>query len=144
MIRRPPRSTRTEHTLSLHDALPISFADHDAVHEQRFAADARVEDALADQGQRRLGWQARQAEVLQARGHGGHVAFDDRVGQAFLVAERAVERGHRAAGLPDDLAEGGAPRSEEHTSELQSLMRISYAVFCLQKKTKNTTKTSIR
>src|SRR3546814_10479063 len=29
-------------------------------------------------------------------------------------------------------------RSEEHTSELQSLMRISYAVFCLKKKTKNT------
>src|SRR3546814_2050150 len=29
-------------------------------------------------------------------------------------------------------------RSEEHTSELQSLMRISYAVFCLQKKTNNT------
>src|SRR3546814_6624587 len=34
---------------------------------------------------------------------------------------------------------GGAlrPRSEEHTSELQSLMRISYAVFCLKKKNKN-------
>src|SRR3546814_5431033 len=31
-------------------------------------------------------------------------------------------------------------RSEEHTSELQSLMRISYAVFCLKKKKKNTTK----
>src|SRR3546814_1154827 len=30
------------------------------------------------------------------------------------------------------------PRSEEHTSELQSLMRISYAVFCLKKKTKAT------
>src|SRR3546814_12471541 len=30
-------------------------------------------------------------------------------------------------------------RSEEHTSELQSLMRISYAVFCLKKKTKSTT-----
>src|SRR3546814_6932203 len=30
-----------------------------------------------------------------------------------------------------------AKRSEEHTSELQSLMRISYAVFCLKKKTKN-------
>src|SRR3546814_5085042 len=29
---------------------------------------------------------------------------------------------------------GGMPRSEEHTSELQSLMRISYAVFCLKKK----------
>src|SRR3546814_1794014 len=31
------------------------------------------------------------------------------------------------------------PRSEEHTSELQSLMRISYAVFCLKKKTNNKT-----
>src|SRR3546814_10831455 len=31
-------------------------------------------------------------------------------------------------------------RSEEHTSELQSLMRISYAVFCLQKKTRHETK----
>src|SRR3546814_3058744 len=34
-----------------------------------------------------------------------------------------------------------APRSEEHTSELQSLMRISYAVFCLKKKKQNTTDT---
>src|SRR3546814_2687453 len=33
-------------------------------------------------------------------------------------------------------------RSEEHTSELQSLMRISYAVFCLKKKTENTIQTS--
>src|SRR3546814_3353234 len=32
-----------------------------------------------------------------------------------------------------------APRSEEHTSELQSLMRISYAVFCLTKKTRDET-----
>src|SRR3546814_4957787 len=40
--------------------------------------------------------------------------------------------------VPDGEREGdsGAPkRSEEHTSELQSLMRISYAVFCLKKKT---------
>src|SRR3546814_7026808 len=35
-------------------------------------------------------------------------------------------------------------RSEEHTSELQSLMRISYAVFCLKKKTKNNKKTKIQ
>src|SRR3546814_8954909 len=33
-------------------------------------------------------------------------------------------------------AAAGQPRSEEHTSELQSLMRISYAVFCLKKKRK--------
>src|SRR3546814_1891137 len=35
-------------------------------------------------------------------------------------------------------------RSEEHTSELQSLMRISYAVFCLKKKTNTTTYTNVR
>src|SRR3546814_2072377 len=37
------------------------------------------------------------------------------------------------------LVLGGGGRSEEHTSELQSLMRISYAVFCLKKKRTNTT-----
>src|SRR3546814_7373855 len=36
------------------------------------------------------------------------------------------------------------PRSEEHTSELQSLMRISYAVFCLKKKTKTKTKIALK
>src|SRR3546814_8632714 len=35
-----------------------------------------------------------------------------------------------------------APRSEEHTSELQSLMRISYAVFCLKKKKTNKQQTN--
>src|SRR3546814_2504394 len=42
----------------------------------------------------------------------------------------------RAAKCPAGRTEKGAIRSEEHTSELQSLMRISYAVFCLKKKTK--------
>src|SRR3546814_4421530 len=37
------------------------------------------------------------------------------------------------------VAEGERRRSEEHTSELQSLMRISYAVFCLKKKNKHST-----
>src|SRR3546814_1972282 len=37
---------------------------------------------------------------------------------------------------PWHLVADGPPRSEEHTSELQSLMRISYAVFCLKKNTK--------
>src|SRR3546814_4961258 len=45
------------------------------------------------------------------------------------------------SGLYVSLTGGTLNRSEEHTSELQSLMRISYAVFCLQKKTQanNTT-----
>src|SRR3546814_6337796 len=42
------------------------------------------------------------------------------------------QRGHHRREI--DRAEEAAPRSEEHTSELQSLMRISYAVFCLKKK----------
>src|SRR3546814_5007802 len=42
---------------------------------------------------------------------------------------------HAACAAPHEAAEMG--RSEEHTSELQSLMRISYAVFCLKKKKKH-------
>src|SRR3546814_10704220 len=40
--------------------------------------------------------------------------------------------------------ETGSQRSEEHTSELQSLMRISYAVFCLKKKTQHKNKIHIQ
>src|SRR3546814_5003542 len=56
---------------------------------------------------------------------------------------RAAERFHPAhdRGVPLDAdvrAQAQQFRSEEHTSELQSLMRISYAVFCLKKKKKTT------
>src|SRR3546814_7596836 len=44
--------------------------------------------------------------------------------------------------LPTDDEGLANLRSEEHTSELQSLMRISYAVFCLKKKTKDNTETT--
>src|SRR3546814_10105891 len=56
------------------------------------------------------------------------VAEEDVVAHPDLVA--VVE--HRAAGHREQQ---GVERSEEHTSELQSLMRISYAVFCLKTKT---------
>src|SRR3546814_5732459 len=46
--------------------------------------------------------------------------------------------GHDAPGARAGFALHARPRSEEHTSELQSLMRISYAVFCLKKKKKHT------
>src|SRR3546814_3743771 len=45
------------------------------------------------------------------------------------IARKSAPAHHDGATGPDD-----ASRSEEHTSELQSLMRISYAVFCLKKK----------
>src|SRR3546814_7911487 len=53
------------------------------------------------------------------------------------VVDGAVnERRKRDSGYdPVNLRDAPLPRSEEHTSELQSLMRISYAVFCLKKKT---------
>src|SRR3546814_9944688 len=50
-----------------------------------------------------------------------------------ILRDRLVERQGPRGGQA-----GRAPRSEEHTSELQSLMRISYAVFCLKKKKQTT------
>src|SRR3546814_7372469 len=61
----------------------------------------------------------------------------------FLSPEYGVAPGQAAVLYDGDRVLGGgwiavtqAARSEEHTSELQSLMRISYAVFCLKKKKK--------
>src|SRR3546814_2979841 len=62
--------------------------------------------------------------------HGGFGALDD------LVELPAIEPHPAALRAEVDFD----ARSEEHTSELQSLMRISYAVFCLKKKTKNQNK----
>src|SRR3546814_1391559 len=52
--------------------------------------------------------------------------------QAYVNLENTAARGIHMSRL----------RSEEHTSELQSLMRISYAVFCLKKKKQQTTNTT--
>src|SRR3546814_4246247 len=52
------------------------------------------------------------------------------MGRAFIITPSAARLVPAARAAP-------APRSEEHTSELQSLMRISYAVFCLKKKKKS-------
>src|SRR3546814_2934716 len=81
----------------------------------------------------------------------------DRLGKAATITEaslgtrcRSRTTTRRASASPCDgksewegrgisgWAAGGLPRSEEHTSELQSLMRISYAVFCLKKKNTDT------
>src|SRR3546814_2292005 len=87
MIRRPPRSTRTD-TLFPYTTL------------------FRSAEKRADIG----GDEARESEG---------------VGDPFVEGD-----------LADIIAIIDRRRSEEHTSELQSLMRISYAVFCLKKKTK--------
>src|SRR3546814_6908175 len=54
-------------------------------------------------------------------------------GTKILLQLRQCRESRRIAGIGEN-AVNCAGRSEEHTSELQSLMRISYAVFCLKKK----------
>src|SRR3546814_8304867 len=96
MIRRPPRSTRTD-TLFPYTTLFRSLG---------------AEIAAGGVEARELGIGRRIDRRLDVEGEGVGHALDD-------------EALHRA-------------RSEEHTSELQSLMRISYAVFCLKKKKNHT------
>src|SRR3546814_5026908 len=85
-------------------------------------------------------------DVVLAHQEGAAGEPDRRVGDPRALA-LAVRRRHlravvgvatRRDASEDD--ERGKKRSEEHTSELQSLMRISYAVFCLKKKTKKHTR----
>src|SRR3546814_5665449 len=80
-------------------------------------------------------------EYLQHAGVGQEGAGAALIERAELVdilqdgPELNAVAGHQAHGAFDGFK--AAERSEEHTSELQSLMRISYAVFCLKKKNKN-------
>src|SRR3546814_17160157 len=90
MIRRPPRSTRTD-TLFPYTTL---FRSHQ--------------------------W-ANDRERLTSK----HILVIDEAG---MIGTRQLER------VVTEAERQGPRRSEEHTSELQSLMRISYAVFCLKKK----------
>src|SRR3546814_3166133 len=97
------------HTLSLHDALPI-FAVALELGLRRFDIFLMARfmlELLPDLGELGLDHRRRHFEIM-ARGE--------------LVEQLALHIG---------------ARSEEHTSELQSLMRISYAVFCLKKKNIN-------
>src|SRR3546814_1918207 len=116
MIRRPPRSTRTD-TLFPYTTLFRSEQDR---HRSRAVALEVAGGQLPAQAQQftaRLGdVDVDRVELL----HGGQ--------RRGLVGGDQRALGHRRL------------RSEEHTSELQSLMRISYAVFCLKKKTKKNTK----
>src|SRR3546814_3385522 len=110
MIRRPPRSTRTDplfpYTTLFRSAQPLlGLLAH-------LLAGAKPESIL----------------IIIDMGHSGRPA-DVGMRARAIVPELRVEDDHlfRASDALDK-------RSEEHTSELQSLMRISYAVFCLKKK----------
>src|SRR3546814_2573323 len=82
---------------------------------------------------------AKPADLLLIDVRGDSMMPDFLHGDQILVDKR--DRDPRQPG-PFALWDGEGYRSEEHTSELQSLMRISYAVFCLKKKNK-TIKTQV-
>src|SRR3546814_6460337 len=72
------------------------------------------------------------------------IAFG-RIASVSTLSSLIVPSGFIPAGAPTVAPSSMvASRSEEHTSELQSLMRISYAVFCLKKKKKNNNKKNTR
>src|SRR3546814_2718482 len=107
MIQRTPRSTRTD-TLFPYTTLFRSRARREPDAALRFVA-AELQHQAAGAGEVR--------DPAAAR-----------PGREGLQRDAAQRRQRDPGRLPD------AHRSEEHTSELQSLMRISYAVFCLKKK----------
>src|SRR3546814_2910629 len=98
-----------------------------------------------DRGARSLAVGDVERDRLGASTGGGDVLHDRFCARAVTVGVdehvQAVGRqlaADRAAEVAAAAGDQGAARSEEHTSELQSLMRISYAVFCLKKKKKHT------
>src|SRR3546814_2143870 len=71
------------------------------------------------------------------------ISFTNEKGKEYKLNDKVATLQIRPRGWHLDekhvLVDGARVRSEEHTSELQSLMRISYAVFCLKKKRINST-----
>src|SRR3546814_1366213 len=107
IIRRPPRSTRTD----------ILFPDTPLFRSARRERDrARLLAAADDRLVERQ---------LRPEDHAAAAQHLRREHRALLDGEFPLEH----------LVEAALERSEEHTYDLQSLMRISYAVFCLKKKT---------
>src|SRR3546814_9651648 len=70
---------------------------------------------------------------------GGGVRSVEDARALLLAGADKVAVNSAAVARPELVGEMARQRSEEHTSELQSLMRISYAVFCLKKKTNEST-----
>src|SRR3546814_5038738 len=122
MIRRPPRSTRTD-TLFPYTTLVRSVGVSAAISDsERTTATGTL---LADV-KPTFSW-VRLAQRVPVR-----IAIDRVPKGLMLVAGRTATV--TLDGADEQLDPKHILRSEEHTSELQSLMRISYAVFCLKKK----------
>src|SRR3546814_955166 len=124
MIRRPPRSTRTD-TLFPYTTLFRSCAIN-------IVADDRNWRVLATRSGYMLPWRVLTAQCRQV----DIVISDRRLPRSCTPRWLKLDRRflERNGSVSVNLTHQRVERSEEHTSELQSLMRISYAVFCLKKK----------
>src|SRR3546814_7111947 len=140
MIRRPPRSTRTDTLFPYTTLFRALGLAHDAFIGRRIGdQQAAVAGLVAVVGQQRSAAAAERtidvqfdAAHFQASAGMAIDAVRAQVRQRLAVAVGVgVDAQGQLAGIGEALV-----RSEEHTSELQSLMRISYAVFCLKKKKK--------
>src|SRR3546814_1607135 len=127
MMRRPPRSTRTD-TLFPYTTLFRSPDRASSTQSGLASARAQLNNALRRLGSR---WCVH-IEALRAPSQTyPDSAYPDPVSQLVDEERRAAFEAEEA-----HFESRYFLRSEEHTSELQSLMRISYAVFCLKKKKK--------
>src|SRR3546814_3318841 len=144
MIRRPPISTRTD-TLFPYTTLFRSVLQHHAAKRplERKDGTGLCDDGAADIHSVAGRLDHRRAAILVTLGVIGDQPDGEiagRLEQQLPARQPAVAIVEAAAGddVPQKAVALGVdaiqPRSEEHTSELQSLMRISYAVFCLKKK----------
>src|SRR3546814_6468042 len=129
MRRRPPRSTRTD-TLFPYTTLFRSCGPHDAYAGRQGPCLA----VRAEGAQRR---DARRDRIVPRDHEGASCALHRSQGTVRCPRPRsppAVSGLRSQERHPTKSGSSRIGRSEEHTSELQSLMRISYAVFCLKKK----------
>src|SRR3546814_5857920 len=142
MIRRPPRSTRT-YTLFPYTTLFRFPGGWQAPGTDPPRAQAKPGSGRGDPARLLLCRKRPSARVRQPlrRGRFCLPRADSRQREGDPVKRALFVTCALVLAVPADArdyGQQGAVRSEEHTSELQSLMRISYAVFCLNKKNKET------
>src|SRR3546814_5986263 len=126
MLRRPPRSTRTDTLLPYTTLFRSPHVIHRVHLNHRDSASAGRCPAIAPHRENSPRWQS-------ARGTSQAAC---RTPRSAAPAPAVPPRTAALRPAPAPRPPRRSPRSEEHTSELQSLMRISYAVFCLKKKNK--------
>src|SRR3546814_2881019 len=114
------------------DTLVDALARDPAVDDEPVPADVARDRAERDIARRRADLDRRRAAVGGDRG-GAFLRIVDAVA-VLVVFVLVIVRGRLGEDQSAADIARDAHRSEEHTSELQSLMRISYAVFCLKKK----------